>query len=122
MTFGERFKQLRVAFGLTQQELADDVNKVYGYTFSKSSISQYENDKKTPGNKALISFAQYFNVSIDYLLGVSDNRDIERNTEKHILSEKSLQGICDFFKDKAINRETKDKFFKAIVDSYLNCI
>ena len=47
MTFGERFKELRLEKGLTQQGLAEDFNKIYGHTFSKPSISQYENGKRT---------------------------------------------------------------------------
>ena len=82
MTFGERFKELRLEKGLTQQGLAEDFNKIYGHTFSKPSISQYENGKRTPENEALKNFASYFNVSIDYLLGVSDIRNNDVNIEK----------------------------------------
>lgn len=75
MTFGERFKQLRLEKGLKQQELIEEFNKAYGYNFSKSSISQYENNKKKPEINALISFASYFDVSIDFLLGISENKN-----------------------------------------------
>ena len=74
MTFGQRFKELRLEKGLTQQGLAEDFNKIYGHTFSKPSISQYENGKRTPENEALKNFASYFNVSIEYLLGDEKDR------------------------------------------------
>ena len=122
VSFGKRFKQLRKEYGLTQQELADDFNKVYGYTFAKSSISQYENGKRVPENPAVINFAQYFNVSIDYLVGVSDIRNTIQNAENPILNKVSLQGIYDFFKDENIARKEKDELYKAITDSYLNAI
>lgn len=70
MTFEERFRKLRLERNLMQQELADDFNKIYRYNFTKSSISQYENDKRKPEVDALKDFALYFNISIDYLIGV----------------------------------------------------
>ena len=38
-SFGERFKRIRVSKGLTQEELADDFNKQYGYALTKATIS-----------------------------------------------------------------------------------
>lgn len=59
---------MRLAKNLTQDELADDFNNNYGYSFTKATISQYENDKRIPEISALSKFAEYFNVSLDYLL------------------------------------------------------
>lgn len=73
MTFGQVFKTLRLKKELTQKDLAEDFNKKYNYSFNKSSISQYENDLRKPEIDALKDFADYFNVSIDYLLGKTDN-------------------------------------------------
>jgi len=70
-SFGTRFKQLRKDRDMTQMELATIMNNKYGYSFGKSSISSYENDKRTPELGALKNFAEFFNVSLDYLLGVS---------------------------------------------------
>lgn len=81
-SFGERFKELRLEKQLTQQELADNINKIYNLTFGKSAVSQYENNKRTPEIYALEKFADFFNVSIDYLLG----RTNERNTKEIIYS------------------------------------
>jgi transcriptional regulator with XRE-family HTH domain len=66
--FGERFKSIRLSKNLTQEQLVDEVNGRYGYAFTKTTISQYENNKRIPEMKAIMSFAEYFNVSIDYLL------------------------------------------------------
>lgn len=76
-SFGARFKQLRKELDITQMELATVMNDKYGYSFGKSSISSYENDKRTPELGALKNFAEYFNVSLDYLLGVSDIKNPE---------------------------------------------
>lgn len=81
-TFGNRFKKLRMEKGLKQQELIDEYNKKYHYSFTRAAVSQYENDKRIPEIDALKSFADYFDVSVDYLLG---NSDIKKyNSAAHI--------------------------------------
>lgn len=67
-TFGERFKSIRLSKNLTQEQLVDEINVRYGYAFTKTTISQYENNKRIPEMNAIRSFAEYFNVSLDYLL------------------------------------------------------
>lgn len=64
---GERLFDLRKDAGLTQDELADILH------INKHSISSYERDKSEPPDVVKIAIAQYFQVSIDYLLGVTDN-------------------------------------------------
>lgn len=63
---GNRLRNLRKAKGLSQDELA----KMIGV--SKSLISCYENDKRTPSLDNIICFINIFGVSSDYLLG-NDN-------------------------------------------------
>lgn len=65
--FAERLKELRFQNRYTQKQVADDL----GMTFS--ALSQYENGKRTPKNDVLIQLAAYYNVSVDYLLGLEDN-------------------------------------------------
>ena len=122
MTFGERFKELRLEKGLTQQGLAEDFNKIYGHTFSKPSISQYEHGKRTPENEALKNFASYFNVSIDYLLGVSDIRNNDVNIEKQDLKRDLLTEINKFFSDKNIKRDEKDRLYKELTKMYFDSL
>lgn len=74
-TFGERFKSLRLEKQMGQEELINDFNKKYNFSFTKAAVSQYENGKRIPEIDALTSFADYFEVSIDYLLGKSDIRN-----------------------------------------------
>lgn len=79
-TFGIRFKQLRNEKKLTQDELVENFNKKYNTRFNKSTISQYENNKRKPEVNILENWADFFDVSIDYLLGRND----ERNHKKEI--------------------------------------
>lgn len=67
-TFGERFKSVRLSKNLTQERLVDEFNGQYGYAFTKTTISQYENNKRIPEMNAIRNFVEYFNVSLDYLL------------------------------------------------------
>lgn len=45
---------------------------------NQNSISRYENGEREADYKTLIAFADYFNVSVDYLLGRTDKSQINR--------------------------------------------
>jgi len=78
MTFGQRFKYLRVSNGLTQDELVAKYNHRFNpESLTKPAISQYENDKRYPETDTLIRFAELFDVTTDFLLGVSDVQKCE---------------------------------------------
>ena len=62
-----RLKELRLARNITQQRLAIDLN------MNQNSISRYENGEREADYRTLIVFADYFGVSIDYLLGRTDD-------------------------------------------------
>lgn len=64
---GERLYDLRKEAGLTQDDLAAILS------VNKHSISSYERNKNEPPDVIKIQIAEYFGVSIDYLLGVTDN-------------------------------------------------
>lgn len=65
-TLGERIKEERLARKMTQTELGN-VCRVTKYT-----ISLYENDKSTPSDDIKSILADFFHVSMDYLLGRTD--------------------------------------------------
>ena len=67
MSFGERLKELRIKNKVTQQELADYIG------VGRASIAGYETKKKHPDYDKLKLIAQFFNVSTDYLLEITDN-------------------------------------------------
>lgn len=62
-----RLKQLRKSKGISQLKLAMDLN------MNQNSISRYENGIREADYATLIKFADYFKVSIDYLLERTDN-------------------------------------------------
>ena len=61
-----RLKELRKSRNISQLKLALDLN------MNQNTISRYENLERQADYKTLIRFADYFNVSLDYLLGRTD--------------------------------------------------
>jgi transcriptional regulator with XRE-family HTH domain len=68
MTFGERLKQLRLEYKLTQETLAEKLQIV------KSTITKYEKNTRKPEFEILIKIADIFNTTTDYLLGRTEKR------------------------------------------------
>ncbi len=64
--FRERLKELRTERGIGQVELAKALN------VSKGIISFWENGLREPKLSNLIGMAQYFEISIDYLVGLEN--------------------------------------------------
>ena len=62
-TLGERLKALRKNKGLSQTELATVLS------MANSTLSQYENARRTPGDDVKIRIAEYFDTTVDYLVG-----------------------------------------------------
>lgn len=67
MNIGNKIKTLREKKGLTQLELSKDLNVV------RQTVAQWENQERDLKTGAIISLAKYFNVSADYLLGLTEN-------------------------------------------------
>ena len=66
----ERLKDLRVERGLKLEELAEQTG------ISKSALGSYENDDyKEINHGSLLKLADFYQVSVDYLLGLTDNRN-----------------------------------------------
>ncbi len=64
--FKEKLKELRIENKLSQQELAAQLN------VSQRSISSWETGFRQPDFETLEKIAKLFNVTTDYLLGISD--------------------------------------------------
>lgn len=68
-TFATRLKELRSAHGLSQ----DALGKIAGV--SRYAVYTYEKGKAFPTVEGLTALADYFDVTTDYLLGRTDERD-----------------------------------------------
>lgn len=79
--FDERLKQLRLEKNITQAVLAQEI------PIRQASISKYESGAMFPGYDVLIRLCQYFNVTADYLLGLSNVRQPYAQTFNSNLTE-----------------------------------
>lgn len=66
---GRRIRQLRNDNGWNQEELGKKMN------LAKVTISQYENETRSPNPDIINKFADLFGVTVDYLLGRDDNKN-----------------------------------------------
>ena len=67
-----RLKELRKSKHISQLKLSIDLNT------NQNTISRYETGEREPGISGLIKIADYFGVSIDYLLSRTDNPEINK--------------------------------------------
>ncbi len=67
-----RLKEIRKRKGFSQARLAMELNT------SQNTISRYETGEREPSLNELIKIADYFNVSIDYLLERTNNPNIQK--------------------------------------------
>lgn len=67
-----RLKELRKTRRITQLKLAMDLN------LTQNTVSRYETGEREPGIAELIRIADYFQISVDYLLERTDNPEMNR--------------------------------------------
>ena len=104
--FAKRLKELREKKGKTQLQLANEISQQYGVKLSDDSIMYYETIekhhtkfKKNTGMalKYLWCFADYFEVSVDYLLGNVDYHTTEENQRISCEYTGLSEDVIDFF-------------------------
>lgn len=72
--FGQRLKQIRKKRKITQKELAEALN------VGQSTIANYENNTRFPGELPLKQLSDYLNVSVDYLLGTQVESQLQASS------------------------------------------
>lgn len=68
MKIGDRMKKLREEKGLMQQDVCNALD------IEQSTLANYENNRRVPKTDILIEIANYYGVSLDYLVGRVDDR------------------------------------------------
>lgn len=104
---GQKIKELRKSRKLTQVQLA----KIIG--LSQSSIGMIETGKQEVGRKTLVKFADFFGVTVDYLLSdetLADDKKEELNKESQI------DTIAAHLEDKNLTPQ-KIKLLKNYIDA-----
>jgi len=83
--FGERLRELRKESGLRQDELAENLN------FARATISYYETGARIPDIQKISIIADFFDVSVDYMLG-------RTNVKRFITTSEEVVCILEMFK------------------------
>lgn len=82
MNIGDKIRYLRERRNLTQDQLAGDMG------LARSSIGMYERNERHPNFELLVKFADYFNVTTDFILGRTENEHgivVETKVDGHDL-------------------------------------
>ena len=72
MIFNERIRNLRAAHHLTQKTVANEIK------MAERNYQRLEVDGSTPNIKNLAALADLYNVSVDYLMGRTDKKEVNR--------------------------------------------
>ena len=109
-TLGNKIKNLREKNNLSQKELAKILN------IANSTLSQYESDVRVPSDDIKILIADYFNVSLDYLLGRPNKYNASKEKSKvSELEEDFPEGISVLYRaNKSLTPEQKEVMLRMI--------
>lgn len=107
MSFGTKIKNLRIENNWTQEYVANKLN------ISIPALSRYESGMYEPKDLSMVSqFAQLYNVTTDYLLGLTDNKE-NRTT-------KTDEEFAALYKGYQTLNETDKSILKATLDAIVN--
>lgn len=112
MDFSKRLKQLREDKGLSQEELAERLN------IPRTSVTHYERrDDRIPRPKRLQEIADFFGVSVDYMLGRAQTVELNETEENFIkdIEQLTLAEIMKKYAPDLINRRATEEEVKAAI-------
>ena len=104
-------KKLREDRKMTQKQLADVIS------VSQQSINKYENHNIEPDIATLIRMAEYFNTSVDYLIGYSEVRRKIEIVRSYDLSTEEAELIDDYRRLTPKQRQS----LQLIIENYREC-
>ncbi|MBM7624752.1 helix-turn-helix domain-containing protein [Sporohalobacter salinus] len=112
MKFKDRFKKLRKENSLTQKELGEKIG------ISEQAVSNYERGNRNPDHSMLTKIANFFDCSIDYLLGQVDQRNPNTENKKANKIKQALEDDEDLqeFWEQLSTREDLKLMFKQTKD------
>ena len=76
----ERLKEVRESLGISQKSAAKAL------LITNTSLSNYELNISTPSPETLVAISKYYKVSLDYLFGLTDVREIECEDGNYYIS------------------------------------
>lgn len=122
--FSNRLKTARQLRNLTLEQLADKYNNLHDGGLNKGTLSKYENNRQEPMITVVSNLAEVLDVSLDYLLGKSDNISNQNNVETQIPAlSPELAVLCRRIEE--MPDDQRQKLIRALensVDVYLDII
>jgi transcriptional regulator with XRE-family HTH domain len=122
MKLGKRLKELREEKGLLQKDVAKYLK------ITTSAYGYYEQGKRDPDTETLQKLADFFNVSVDYLLGRTDIKNPYINNEyreKFRVTKRDLEQyenfikhVEAFFMNDEVGEEDKEALFRDISELF----
>ena len=119
---GNLLKQLREEKNVSMDKMIEDLKSLYSISIAKSTISKWENNKADPSMENAKVLCNYFNVSLDYLLGLSKykNKEEELSTYKNKMFEFADKHNKNFYERQLLtnfnklNNEGKSEAIKRV--------
>ncbi|MDA1651017.1 helix-turn-helix domain-containing protein [Bacillus cereus group sp. TH160LC] len=102
--FSNTLKRLRKERGLRQQDVADDL------VMTRERLSSYENNNSSPDPHVVAQFAKYYDVSSDFLLGLTDERRKYTSTDAADYLHRSLLDILS-----GLTESQQDEIVKSLM-------
>ncbi len=106
---GDKIKNLRKNKNLTQIQLSEKIG------IAQSTLGMIESNKRPAGRKTLIKLAEFFGVTVDYLLSENDDKEAILKEEKSY-KEKEIETIAAHLEDKNLTPK-KVKLLKDYIDA-----
>lgn len=104
----KKLKKLRLRKGLSQQRLADIIG------VSQQSVNKYENHSIEPDMDTLISLANFFHTSVDYLVGHTDIDHIIEKVNHYDLNQDEARLLDGYRK----LTDAKKESIQLVIDNY----
>ena len=101
---GNRLRILREQAKMSQMAIANEITNAVGAT-AQSSINRYETGKSTPPTRIMLWYADFFDVSMDYIYARTDKPE-----------GKLYSGEPKILQERARNKEDWDKFVEMCFD------
>lgn len=107
-TIGERIKELRCEKGLSQLEFSNKLN------VSNTTLSMYESNKRIPSDDIKEKIANYFDVSIDYLMCRTNQRNT--GSKEQLDHDEFMENVKVQFMD--ASEKDRDAIYRKISELY----
>ncbi|WP_283679923.1 helix-turn-helix transcriptional regulator [Lentilactobacillus sp. Marseille-Q4993] len=101
--FAQTLRDIRLEHHLSQQELADNLNKKYNKKISKSMISRWENGTTDPQMDYVRMLAGYFQVEPEDLMDVEESPNLNSKTSEYRAIQRKAKNLSTKDQRKLLN-------------------